>query len=314
MAVLYLLISARFVEVIAPMLLWRRNFRETDPRDPSELSLRGEVMIVLTRSVNRVSVQLDDGHVHVWLARLGQNDARVREYSFLLSDEEYCRARCFRDYRSQRRFIVSRGLLRELLASYTGIDPAVIRFRYEAGGKPMLDGEVRCPALNFNLAHSHDLIVFAFSRGRKLGIDVEYVNPSIDIDLIAKDVMSAPERAIFFALPPIQRPPAFFTWWTRKESYVKATGEGLTLPLDRFDILPVSEGRGSIVRADGNVLDGRWSMRDLFLTSDYACALTVEGDERQPVCYSINERDVERPVVVQRLCHSNCSAILSCRC
>ena len=90
--------------------------------------------------------------------------------------------------------------------------------------------------LRFNLAHSHELALYAFTRGREIGVDIEYLRALPDADQIADRFFSARENATLQALPASQRRQAFFNCWTRKEAYIKAIGKGLSQPLDQFEV------------------------------------------------------------------------------
>ncbi|HZG52707.1 MAG TPA: 4'-phosphopantetheinyl transferase superfamily protein, partial [Pyrinomonadaceae bacterium] len=179
---------------------------------------------------------LADGEVHLWRASLAQTpDALRRLYSTLAPDESAKAAR-YHFPRDRDHYIAARGLLRQLLGRYLAQPPHALRFAYGAYGKPSLDGATAAADLRFNLSHSHELALYAFARGREVGIDIEHIRADFADDDIAARFFSAREVSMLRALPARARTSAFFNCWTRKEAYIKARGEGLSHPLDQFDV------------------------------------------------------------------------------
>src|SRR5439155_13239370 len=125
-----------------------------------------------------------------------------------------------------------RSMLRVLLASYLGTPPAELCFAYSAHGKPSLAAP--SGRLEFNLSHSHGIVLFAFSQGRRVGVDVEYTRRDLNVQEIAGRFFSTAENCALTQCADMYD--AFFHCWTRKEAFVKARGEGLSCPLDSFDV------------------------------------------------------------------------------
>ncbi len=114
--------------------------------------------------------------------------------------------------------------------------PESVELAYGGHGKPAV-ARRRVPSdLRFNVSHSDDVAVYAFSRGREIGIDIESVRAIHDAEDIAARFFSRREYEAYLALGPSDRPLGFFNCWTRKEAFVKALGDGLDYPLDRFDV------------------------------------------------------------------------------
>ena len=216
--------------------------------------------------------------VHVWQAALDLPEAGVWELRRLLSEDEQRRAEGFYFPRDRARYVVGRGLLRTLLGGYLDRDPVGLRFSYSAYGKPRLAGPAGEPALHFNLAHSGGLALYALARGRELGIDVEQVRPDFAGEEIAARFFSPREVAALRAVPAGLRREAFFHCWARKEAYLKATGKGLSLALDGFDVaLAPGEPAALLAVRDNPAEAGRWSLRALEPAPGYVAALAVEG-------------------------------------
>lgn len=224
----------------------------------------------------------DAGAVHVWRVRL---DRLPDPYAPLLDADERARAARFVFERHRRRFTVARGVLRQVLGRYLGVDPREPAFDYGDHGKPAL----RHPAgtaLRFNVSHSHELALIAVTAGRDLGVDVERIDPERAAVSIAERFFAPAEVAVFRALPPEDWVPAFFNCWTRKEAYMKATGRGLSLGLDRFRVSLAPGEPAALVETAWNPADAaRWSMRALDPGPGYAGALCVEGTGWRLRCF-----------------------------
>ncbi|HYM75115.1 MAG TPA: 4'-phosphopantetheinyl transferase superfamily protein [Candidatus Dormibacteraeota bacterium] len=222
---------------------------------------------------------LPDGVVHLWQRSLQAPDAAVEACYEVLSAEERERAHRFRIERPRREFVLTRGTLRSLLAHYLAITPQEIRFRYTKHGKPLLDtpGDLR-----FNVSHSGDLALMAFVKGREVGVDVEKVVPQTEVEQLAERFFSARERSDLRNFSGEELRAAFFRCWTRKEAYIKAKGEGLSLPLDQFDVSIAIDDRDALLatRPDSSEA-GRWTLCDIRTSPGYAGALAVgDGGEK----------------------------------
>jgi 4'-phosphopantetheinyl transferase len=233
---------------------------------------------------------LPGDEVHVWRALLDAPAERVRRLLELLASDERERAARFHFERDRRRFTVARGVLRGILGGYLNTAPAALRFVYGAQGKPALAPEQDAGGLRFNVSHSEGVALFAFARGRELGVDVERVSPRVSCEEIAGHFFSPGEVARLRALPAELREAAFFDCWTRKEAYIKARGEGLSLPLDGFD---VSLGPGEPAALVANRLDpaevARWSLLALAPWPGFAAAVAVEGRGWRLKCWRLPE-------------------------
>lgn len=225
---------------------------------------------------------LSCGEVHIWRASLEQPAEYVCQLAQTLSSEEVVRAERFYFERDRRRFIVGRGVLRAILSQYLGADQSHLQFSYGQRGKPRLAAEFDGDTLRFNLAHSHELALYAFVRDREIGIDLEYIRPLSDAEEIAAWAFSRHENAALEALPECKKIEAFFSYWTCKEAYIKATGDGLSLPLDQFEISLVFGKSPHLVRVgEASEEVGRWALEQLTPRTGYVAALAVEGRDYQ---------------------------------
>ncbi len=219
--------------------------------------------------------------VHLWVANLKPTAERVEELRRLLTPGEIKRADRFHFDRHRRRFTVRRGVLRLLLAQYLEQEPEALRFEEGEKGKPFVTQETAEPEarLYFNLSDSKDLVVYAFTRGAELGVDVEILRPMPDAQQIAERFFSAEEQGRLRQVPPERKAGAFFNCWTRKEAYIKAIGEGLSEPLDRFSVTLLPEEPTRFVHLGGDVRRAAgWTLHHLVPEEGAVGALALEGE------------------------------------
>jgi 4'-phosphopantetheinyl transferase len=227
------------------------------------------------------SLALNDDEVHVWRAHLNVSPATVRNLLDTLAPDERARAGRFRFEKDRSDYIVARGVLRAILSRYLRVAPAGIRFAYSHYGKPTLAAQQDAKPLRFNLSHSHGLALYGVTLGREIGIDVEYVRPEVANEQIAERFFSTSEVAQLRSLSPQMQSEAFFNCWTRKEAYVKAHGEGLSYPLDKFDVSFVQGEPAALVATRPDAREAlRWSVKELKCKSRYVASLVVEGQAR----------------------------------
>jgi 4'-phosphopantetheinyl transferase len=215
--------------------------------------------------------------VHVWRDSLSRPPAEVARLRGLLAPEERRRADRYRFERHRSRYIVGRATLRLLLARYLDVAPAELKIGYGEFDKPYLAGGVG--GLNFNLSHSGTVVLYAFAAAGELGIDVELYDANVVRERIAERFFSPSEVAVLRSLPTDAQPRAFLTCWTRKEAFVKARGDGLSLALDSFDVTLSPDVPAALVRtAWSSEESGRWSVEDLSDSrAGYVAAVAMRG-------------------------------------
>ena len=224
------------------------------------------------------SLALEGDAVHVWRASLDSPGVSVPELSGVLAPDERDRAARFHFPRDRDRWIAGRGVLRFLLARYLGGRPERLGFAYGAQGKPALATTDAAAGLRFNVSHSAGVALYAVTRGRDVGVDVEALRADFATDEIAERFFSPAERQALRGLPPERRCEAFFACWTRKEAYIKARGQGLSLALDAFDVsLTPGEPAALLATRDDAAQAERWSLHALDPGPGFAGAVAVEG-------------------------------------
>ncbi len=229
---------------------------------------------------------LSSDDIHVWRASLDQPASRFQRLAQTLSEDERLRAGQFYFEQDRKRFIASRGLLKTILGCYLDIEPSRLQFCYGSRGKPALAETPVGGTLRFNLSHSQGLALFAVTRDREIGVDLERVRAISEAEQIAERFFSARENAVFRAVPMSKKQEAFFNCWTRKEAYVKASGDGLALPLDQFDVSLAPGEPAALLNAKGDPQEAsRWSLQELVPASGYVAALAVEGHGWRLACW-----------------------------
>ena len=229
--------------------------------------------------------RLTPGEVHLWCASLAnyrQEPETIQLLRQLLTTDEIERAERFYFEHHQVDFVVARGLLRMLLERYLGHPAGALRFDYSSFGKPSLEPEFRQPPnsksiLHFNLSHSADYVLYAFVLDHEIGVDIEYVKRDFPCLQVAENFFSAQEQTFLRSLAtPQEQYEAFFNCWTRKEAYIKAQGEGLSLPLSQFDVTLGESARLLATRPNAGEAE-RWQMQNLSPVAEYAAAVIVES-------------------------------------
>jgi 4'-phosphopantetheinyl transferase len=223
---------------------------------------------------------LDDRTIELAILDLAVQGAALTSLTRLLSAEERQRAARFRFDVHRRRYVSGRGQLRRILAHYTGVAPEALVFFYGAQGKPSVEG------IEFNLSHSGDVGVVALTRAAPVGVDVERIRAMDDLDGMARISFSSDERHNLQGLSGADKQEAFFRCWTRKEAYVKATGDGLGMPLDSFDV-DLGDRPAPIRVASRRSV---WFTLPLALGDGIAGAIAIAGSD-----WRIRHRVIETP-------------------
>jgi 4'-phosphopantetheinyl transferase len=226
------------------------------------------------------SIVLSENEVHLWRVDLESLRNEEARWQALLSADEKERASRFRFPDDRQRFAASRALLRTILGGYLTAPPRDLLFHYSGNQKPSLAAPFADSGIMFNLSHSGGAALYALTRGRKLGVDIERLGRNSDLEGIARRFFSASEQHELAGFSGEEKVKAFFRCWTRKEAYIKATGDGLSLPLSQFD---VSLQAGSVdallaTRPDGAEAKN-WQLREVAAGTGYSAALCIQGQD-----------------------------------
>jgi 4'-phosphopantetheinyl transferase len=232
---------------------------------------------------------LGPSDVHVWAASL---EADASTWAIFLSPSEQERAARFHFELHRRRFIVGRGLLRVILGRYLQARPQSVEFVCSAHGKPELSGPFTSNGLRFNLAHSEDLAVLAVTRLGPVGVDLEKILPLEDADDLVARFFSSRENASFQQLPNEQKAKAFFSLWTRKEAWLKATGEGIAHSLNLVEVSFLPDEPAKLLSLPQHLSQGLgWSLHSLYPAEQFAAALAVASESINLHCWRWNHHN-----------------------
>ncbi len=228
------------------------------------------------------------GGVDVWSVRLDE-PAKAGSEAVVLSPDEIARASRFHFEKDRIHFTRCRSALRGVLAGCLAIPAAEIRFEYLASGKPQLAVEQNPSALQFNVSHSANMALIAVGSEHRLGVDIEKIRSDVDTATLAERFFSLRERAGLQALPDHLRVPGFFACWTRKEAFLKATGEGLSFPLEDFSVTTHPDLDPEIEEIKGSTAEGKqWFLSDLSVVEGFRATVARERSPYRLETYAWN--------------------------
>lgn len=233
-----------------------------------------------------------DGEVHIWSAFIEQPEPVVLKYYSMLSSEERSRAEKFKLDEIRNRWIVTRGLLRVLIANYYKCNPQEIDFRYNEFGKPFFCSQSDVNNLSFNLSHSENLAVFIFTQSRFVGIDVEKVKQLSSFEDIINLCFSDYEKEWFKTIPVSEKNEVFFKIWTSKEAYIKAIGKGFSFSPDRISLNLNNYNKLFFKEIIGNNNFKKWKLISFMSYPDFICSVVIEGFENEIKQFEIDPKSL----------------------
>lgn len=231
------------------------------------------------------SVALGPDELHIWAVPLHGDPER---FGALLNAAERQRLQRFHFADHRRRYQIGHGALRAILGGYLGTEPTAIEFKQGPRGKPYLAGhrETANGGPFFNLSHSGKLALIGVAA-TELGLDVEKVRHLESLTEIARKHFSPSEFAALDALTGDARELAFYRCWTRKEAYIKALGEGLSMPLDVFDVSLCEEPKFLACR-DGKEDPANWSLLDVSPGPEFVGAVAMRSKRVAMRCFRLD--------------------------
>jgi 4'-phosphopantetheinyl transferase len=215
-------------------------------------------------------VSIQHGEAHLIAVNLSEQPQLVADCWKTLSSEERARANKFHFPKHKAHFIISRGVLRELLARYLGHQASEIEFNYQPLGKPELLHNPR--NLQFNLSHSGSVALYGLTLEHEIGVDIEIIKACDELEL-AQRFFTETEYQSLLGLPPHERQQGFFQIWTQKEAFIKALGKGLAY-LNQFSV--TAEGPGQIItcpESEGSSTD--WTLQTFSYQNGYKAAFAT---------------------------------------
>lgn len=252
---------------------------------------------------------LEATQIHVWCVdfNLPISESLLRRYRLLLTEEERHKELRYYFPQDQIRYLLTRALVRTVLSKYTARPPESLEFSANPYGKPELSGDMNGAPVSFNISHTPGLIVIAVRRAGALGIDTENTRSQSAPLEIAERFFSTEEVASLRAHPKSMQGMRFFQYWTLKESYIKARGKGLSIPLHQFGF----SFYHAIVKVDiqpaQNDQASRWKFWQFELFEDYlvaVCAARTVTSSLELVVRKIVPLEKEEMLDYRLICES----------
>jgi 4'-phosphopantetheinyl transferase len=246
----------------------------------------------MTTACDDTRVTLGSRHAHLWWIRPDTltDPAEIARCRALLTDDEREKTDRFRFARDRHACLVTRVLVRATLSRYCDVPPARWRFRTTDHGRPEI---VSPPSkIRFNLSHTKGLVVCLVSLDREVGVDVESLDRATRWGDLAERFFAPREAAALRRLEASEGPTRFLEYWTLKESYIKARGLGLAIPLTGFSFdLPAQAPDDIRIRFTPAVDDdaARWQFTLGRFGGDHLVATAVERDGSEPVRIALHE-------------------------
>lgn len=223
------------------------------------------------------------GVVDVWFADLSHLALNRLHCYTLLDSAERSYAAGMQNERLREQYIQGHGLLRLLLGCYLHVPPASLNFARTERGKPFA---VDFPELHFNLSHSDSKWLLAVTSQALVGVDIEIIKPRTQLAGLVGRCFSTEEQAYWQSLPETDQLAVFFDFWTRKEAFVKAVGQGIALGLDRCVINPDNLQTLLRIPDECGLVDG-WCVKNVPIDDSCRAAIVTKQPHVQLRLYSV---------------------------
>lgn len=227
-----------------------------------------------------ITQNIDSREIHLWCAfsRDMSQESLLPRYRNLLDAQERRRELHFYFVHDQRRYVMTRALVRTVLSHYADIKPEQWTFTSNRYGQLKIsnaDAEAR--SLSFNISHTNGLILLGVAKDRALGVDAENIRTH-EAAIELADLFFAPEEAAALSSLPINRQPRrFLEYWILKESYMKAKGGGFSIPIEKFSFHFPCEDRVRLsIHPDLHDVPDHWRFWQFSLGSKYLVAVCAE--------------------------------------
>jgi len=230
------------------------------------------------RTISRAELLFMNNGIHVYCLHTDSVLSLIHELTTVLSNDEIDKVNRFIFEKDRITHTVSQGMLRYILGTYLNLNPEEIIFNQNEYGKPFISEEQNPDNIQFNLSHSGDMIIYAISKGRNVGIDIQKIKDSGSIADIVDHYFSETEKAAFRSLPDEQKLSGFHSCWARKEAYIKALGFGLSYPLNSFSMPVTPEYSSAVIYDDYKTA---YTVTDIITSPGYAAAVAAEGSDAE---------------------------------
>ncbi len=237
----------------------------------------------------------DEVHLYYEVLDPAADAARAETARPILTDDEWNRCQRFAYADGLRERLAARFMVRSVLSRYAQVDPRDWRFEENAHGRPEVALPTDAAHLRFNLSHADGLVTLVVSAHYEVGVDVERLGRRARL-AIADRFFAPSEVDALRALPEAEQPRRFLEYWTLKESYIKARGAGMSLPLDQFAFDVATPGRPAIRFADGFDDDPRaWQFDRLFVGTEHLVAVATRRGDASPISVLVQAFDGTAP-------------------
>lgn len=217
---------------------------------------------------------LPENATHIWLVKMGEQLENLTYFQSILSDEEKSKVNNYKFSRDQQCSIISRACLRIFLGCYFDSEPSLIRLKKTKYGKPFLRSE---PNIYFNVSHTNELVLYSFTKIAPIGIDVEYIEQNLAFHDLSNMFFAKNEINKLKELDGEELRLSFFRCWTRKEAFVKAVGEGLSFPLNKFEVTLLGD-EPVCVLSENRLSKKNWSLHSFTPRTGYESAVVQQGE------------------------------------
>lgn len=219
--------------------------------------------------------------VHIWSAKLSDFFAELAYGYSLLSEKEQLRADRFVVAAPREQYIAATWILRQILASYLKCRLDEVEFKFGSHGKPYV---LQATDLQFNLSHSQDRVLIGIAKNQEIGVDIEYhKSRRLEVELLAQRFFTSDECTELMQHKSSHRFLAFYRIWTRKEAFIKATGQGLSFGLNNFSVSSKRQGFDCLLTINESAkLAQQWSLGPILeREQDYTAAVAAFGEIRK---------------------------------
>lgn len=232
-------------------------------------------------------LEIEDDQAHLWLIPFKKIEEGESYFRQIMSQDELSRAGRFHFEKDRTRYVCGRGFLRLLLGRYLSILPSSILFEYNDFGKPELSKHQNLQLLTFNTSHAEDYLAFAVTNIAQIGIDIEILQKKTDLMGIAERFFSAKEFEKIKSFHNKNFTEAFYNCWTRKEAFIKAVGDGLSIPLNSFEVsIDTNEGYTNINFYNKNGSE-KWRLLSFKPATNYVGALAVNKNIKEIKSFTV---------------------------
>ena len=235
----------------------------------------------------KILSKLGLGQIHLWSINAVENIDLLDSLLNNLSYDEVSRANKFRFEKDRSVYITAKYLLRTLLGQYLNVDPKKIVFEYSEFDRPSYLNNI---ALDFNVSHSGNQIIIGFAKNLTIGVDIEKIKNNFDPLELAENFFSKEEIEALSETNESEKFQAFYRCWTRKESFIKAVGEGLSYPLDSFAVTMNDNENAKFIKIDNTQEAKRnWRLYSFIPAKGYIAAITTDGTPNKIEYFDANE-------------------------